>query len=185
MTQNELWKWSVELRSLASECRESRGAHLPALLLSFISHIYTSMLTAHAVTVREWCTAAGGISILPWHPPLTTSSKNRTVWKAVFTLCKWAIRGSTFFGTLHCGATAAAGSFFQCWWVQMECLQPGCEEKKCHRGLCICCWCMRLASMHYSKIGCSKDDVPDSSWRMDCHHELSQLAVSLNTAQIA
>lgn len=58
--------------------------------------------------------------------------------------------------------------FFPCWWVQMGCLQSGCEEQKCHRDFCIHCWCMRLASMHYSETECSKDDVPDSHWRIDC-----------------
>ncbi len=27
-------------------------------------------------------------------------------------------------------------------------------------------------------IECSEDDVPDSHWRMDCHCELTQLAIS-------
>lgn len=164
----------MELWSLASKCRESRGAHWPALPQSFISPIYTSLLNAHAVAVREWCTPAGEISILPWHPQLTKSSKTQQFEKQ----CSLVSCSRLNF----CGSTSCC--FFSVDGVQMERLQSGCEEKKCHRGLRICCWCMQLASMHYSMIECSEEDLPDSYWRVDCHHELSQLAVSLERCSL-
>lgn len=81
----------------------------------------------------------------------------------------------------HCSTATAPGWFLGVDGCRWGSLQFGYKEKKYHRG----CWCMRLATMHYSKTECSKKDVPDSHWRMECHHELSQSAVILNTAQSA
>ena len=178
MAQKWAVKWSEELWSLASKCRASRGAHLPALPQPFISHICTSLPKQWG---SVWCVAAQR----NLYPAVTSTADNifpktTTSFERQCSLCvSGAIRGSTFSGYFS-ATTVGAGS--------LSSALMGADggpsvwlwgEEVPWRGLCICCWCMRLASMHYSKTECSKDDVPDSCRRMDCHHEFSRPTVFL------
>lgn len=136
---------------------QSGGAHLHTLLLF---HLSFTPLCWMLTPAREWCRAAWGHGSLSWndmHKAHTNLQKHNSL-KRNCSLYASGLSRLNFSGML---------AWLLMQMVQMERLQPGCEEKKCHWGLCNCRWWMQLASMHYSMIECSKEDLPDSHWRMD------------------
>lgn len=128
------WAVNMELWTLASECSWSWGARRRALPPSFAARVYTSPLDARPPAVRERCTAQGELSVLLCHPHPTKSSK--TLLKR--SKKKRSLEAGKFLSGLNFilvrGALALALLLLRRRWVHMECLQLGCEEKKCRKA---------------------------------------------------
>lgn len=172
-------KWAVKMEHGAvifgiQMQRESRFSSTSSASVFHLSHLHISVECSRCSSEGVVYTSGRNL-----YSAMTSTAhkifKNKNSLKSSAHL--WAVQRLNFYGSTSC-------CFFSVDGGQMERLQSGCEEKKCHRGLRICCWCMQLAGMHYSMIECSEEDLPDSHRRMDCHHELSQLAVSLERCQM-